>query len=645
MNLLEFTSSKLFISYNYPISTQTSISTSILVLFNQYSLTFSFPLSYAEPPFTNLLLLNQLTNFSQFIYLNMGGKNSTLSSPPPCPCRWCGDRSISTKQNGGAMVCKRCGGEAPPAPSQLQRQNSRSHSRKRSSSTSTAVSSYSTIGDDDEKESSPSPSATQRSLLPLTLLHVLPFMETLPEDEQTIGEEMLLSKYLVPYFKSQLGQSMSTGQRFQYKEVDFKVVAAYPPCGIISSSTEYRSMHNPRYLNALCELQKVHILPTLASLPHQSSPTSSSSSSSSTPHRQSLTPAELFNDYLKPYFRSPNVRHLAIGDTFMSEGIQFKVIAASPSNGVITSETEIFTNGDPIPDVESVHVLPVYESLPNRDKDLNPTQMFTKYIQPYFSGRFELLDKTDPQFEIDGVTFRIVAIQPNSGVITPLTDIHTEGEPLRSDDIRRQQEEEDAEMARRLQEQEDRNSNNPFAGSMFGMPPIRLSRQPIGIGLGPSPFMPTAVRYSREFVPPDPEELNRRINELLRSLPPTDHNRILFQRLHEAMSGNHVQVNNGATDDQINMLPTRIFKHRPAVPSSSSSSSSTSSSSGTIDDKKEKKSDDDGRENYTCMVCLSDYEDGEELRTLPCFHAYHKDCIDQWLRTNKKCPICKNPII
>jgi len=31
-----------------------------------------------------------------------------------------------------------------------------------------------------------------------------------------------------------------------------------------------------------------------------------------------------------------------------------------------------------------------------------------------------------------------------------------------------------------------------------------------------------------------------------------------------------------------------------------------------------------------CLVCLGDYEEGEECRTLSaCSHLFHKDCIDQ----------------
>jgi hypothetical protein len=44
------------------------------------------------------------------------------------------------------------------------------------------------------------------------------------------------------------------------------------------------------------------------------------------------------------------------------------------------------------------------------------------------------------------------------------------------------------------------------------------------------------------------------------------------------------------------------------------------------------------------MVCLEEYEEGEELRTLPCLHSFHKSCIDKWLGGKKQCPMCKTPI-
>ncbi|XP_061352090.1 RING-H2 finger protein ATL52-like [Gastrolobium bilobum] len=64
--------------------------------------------------------------------------------------------------------------------------------------------------------------------------------------------------------------------------------------------------------------------------------------------------------------------------------------------------------------------------------------------------------------------------------------------------------------------------------------------------------------------------------------------------------------------------------------------------------KKKKKGDhvvsDDGDrdEGDTCAVCLGDFEDGEELRTLPeCMHSFHVPCIDMWLHSHSSCPICR----
>lgn len=47
-------------------------------------------------------------------------------------------------------------------------------------------------------------------------------------------------------------------------------------------------------------------------------------------------------------------------------------------------------------------------------------------------------------------------------------------------------------------------------------------------------------------------------------------------------------------------------------------------------------------EHRACTVCMEDFCAGEEQRTLPCFHRFHKDCIDPWLRQCGCCPICKH---
>jgi len=40
-----------------------------------------------------------------------------------------------------------------------------------------------------------------------------------------------------------------------------------------------------------------------------------------------------------------------------------------------------------------------------------------------------------------------------------------------------------------------------------------------------------------------------------------------------------------------------------------------------------------------CSICLSDFEEDEEVRRLPCFHPFHRQCIDKWLERSKMCPI------
>ncbi|XP_042335402.1 E3 ubiquitin-protein ligase ZNRF4-like [Sceloporus undulatus] len=50
----------------------------------------------------------------------------------------------------------------------------------------------------------------------------------------------------------------------------------------------------------------------------------------------------------------------------------------------------------------------------------------------------------------------------------------------------------------------------------------------------------------------------------------------------------------------------------------------------------------------SCVICMAEYEAGDQLKILPCGHAYHNTCINTWLlvqpRTGKSCPICKQKI-
>lgn len=46
-----------------------------------------------------------------------------------------------------------------------------------------------------------------------------------------------------------------------------------------------------------------------------------------------------------------------------------------------------------------------------------------------------------------------------------------------------------------------------------------------------------------------------------------------------------------------------------------------------------------------CMVCLENLSEGDELRTLPCFHRFHRECIDTWLGQSITCPVCKHSLV
>lgn len=93
----------------------------------------------------------------------------------------------------------------------------------------------------------------------------------------------------------------------------------------------------------------------------------------------------------------------------------------------------------------------------------------------------------------------------------------------------------------------------------------------------------------------------------------------LYQLLSSVSGGQQSQAPRLSTS-QLSLLPTRI-----------------------VTCKAEDCDEDD--ERRVCMVCLSEKEIGETVRTLPCMHTFHKDCVDEWLQQNATCPVCKLDIL
>ena len=49
-------------------------------------------------------------------------------------------------------------------------------------------------------------------------------------------------------------------------------------------------------------------------------------------------------------------------------------------------------------------------------------------------------------------------------------------------------------------------------------------------------------------------------------------------------------------------------------------------------------------DDMSCRVCFEEYLEGDDLRVLPCFHKFHKGCIDEWLARKKLCPLCNTSV-
>jgi len=86
----------------------------------------------------------------------------------------------------------------------------------------------------------------------------------------------------------------------------------------------------------------------------------------------------------------------------------------------------------------------------------------------------------------------------------------------------------------------------------------------------------------------------------------------------------------GLTTEQINQLPVTLYNAKATRQRAAK-------------EKKEGKCCDtlNPSTNDSCAICLADYKVGDKLTPLPCFHKFHKKCVNKWLELKSDCPVCK----
>ncbi|CDW86556.1 zinc finger family protein [Stylonychia lemnae] len=162
------------------------------------------------------------------------------------------------------------------------------------------------------------------------------------------------------------------------------------------------------------------------------------------------------------------------------------------------------------------------------------------------------------------------------------------------------------------------NPNNPLNLSMMR---INLNGQQIPAQLF---FNMPQGRQVQEMIINGGPRFRNRFNQM--NHQNLDFENMNEQQLFEYFSQLDSKLNDRPLDDDIiDQLPQQQFHKR------------NNSNNGN----KNNKADSD--ENK-CTVCMMEFEEGDELITLTCFHKYHNGCIKEWFHRQNFCPICRTKI-
>lgn len=100
----------------------------------------------------------------------------------------------------------------------------------------------------------------------------------------------------------------------------------------------------------------------------------------------------------------------------------------------------------------------------------------------------------------------------------------------------------------------------------------------------------------------------------------------------DATNDNHSSTNNATFNDNNNIL--NIPHNNNHINENEVNLIMECLSTNTLNEKKV-------GENTKCFMCCEQFDIGQSVTTLPCFHIFHFDCIKNRIKNNNNCPICQ----
>lgn len=107
-----------------------------------------------------------------------------------------------------------------------------------------------------------------------------------------------------------------------------------------------------------------------------------------------------------------------------------------------------------------------------------------------------------------------------------------------------------------------------------------------------------------------------------------------------------LRANTGIKKKELKLLPTTIYTKQNTLKHSNSILEENKNGSTHLNIMQ---ADADDEHHYMqdsqCIICLSDFQDGEKIRVLPkCKHGFHIECVDAWLCNHSSCPTCRGDL-